>query len=221
MNHLRFLFLLLIVGQTVLFAQKDSIKKSFKPYGLIDAAPVAINKEDFNPQTFLTIHAVDAISNLPVIAKFDYYNSGDNVVNTENGEVVSLTLNRHEKTSIIANAPGYVWQTQIFDNLESDSSYVLKFSRIKKGEIIKIPCIDFTTQDNKLNSNIHASLFGISEFLKLNSNVEIKLCACSKWKEEIHSFLIKNCDNKRLRFKSCRNQKQTDSGSITIKILSL
>ncbi len=150
MSNLRLLFLLLIVSQSVLFGQKDSVKKNFKPYGLIDAAPVAINKDDFKPSIILTINAVDAISNASINTKFDYYTVGDTVINTENGKVISLTINGNQKIAIVSNAKGYIWQTQTFETPFFDTSYVLKLTRINKGDIVTKQTIDLNAQ------NIHS-----------------------------------------------------------------
>ena len=222
MNYLRLLFLLLIVEQTVLFAQKDSIiKKGFKPYSLIDAAPVAISKDDFKPQINITIQAVDALTNLPLDVKFDYYTFGDSIISTQNGKIVSLAINRNEKIVIAMNATGYLWQTQIFDTPESDTSYILKFTRLKKGDSITKHTKDFNLPDYKYESNFQHYLFGLQEFLKLNSSVKIQIVAYPELKEKVYSLLIKNSVKKRVRFKSCRNQKDTNFGTIIIKILSL
>ena len=221
MISLRLLFLLLILEQPVLFAQTDSIiiKKSFKPYGLIDAAPVAISKDDFKPQITITIQAVDAITNLPLNVNFEYYTFGDSVISTQNGKVVSLAVNRYEKIVIASNVTGYLWQTQIFETPESDTSYVLKFIRFRKGDRITKHTTDFNLRDKKSESNFQHYLFGLQEFLKLNSGVKIQIIACPELREEVYSYLIKNSDKKRIRFKSCRNQKHANFGTITIKIL--
>lgn len=218
MSDLRLLVLLFFIPQSFLFAQKDSTQKSFKPYGLIDAAPVAINKNDFKPQIVLTINAVDAITDLPVNARFDYYLYGDTVVNTENGKVISLTLNGNEKIGIISNARGYIWQTQVFDTPISDTSYVLKFVRVNKGETITKQTSNLKPQ-NDLGVNFDPDLLGLQEFLNLNKNVKVQISVCSVEKKKAIDLLIKNKKKGRICFKKCRNQGQTNFEAIVMKIL--
>lgn len=219
MIDLRLVFLFFIVSQSVLFGQKDSIKKSFKPYGLIDAAPVAVNKNDFKPQIILTIQVVDAITNSPVNAKLDYYSVGDNVILTENGKVISLTLNGNQKIGIVSNAKGYIWQTQIIDVPIYDTSYVLKLLKINKGDIITKQSFDTNTQNINSGSYIHTDLIGLQEFLNLNQNVKIQISACPDGKV-LDSFR-KNVDKRRFRLKKCRNPKQANLETITVKILKI
>lgn len=221
MASLRLLFLLLILEHPLLFAQTDSIiiKKSFKPYGLIDAAPVAINKDDFKPQITITIQPVDAITNLPLHVNFEYYTFGDSVISTKNGKLVSLAVNRNEKIVIAYNATGYLWQTQIFETPESDTSYVLKFIRFKKGDRITKHTTDFNLRDKKSESYFHPDLLGLQEFFKLNPGLKIQVVVCPAEMEEVYSQLIKNSNKKRIRFKSCRSQKHANFGTFTIKIL--
>lgn len=219
MNNLYSIFLCLTVPSFVLLAQTDSIKKSFKPYSLIDAAPVAINKDDFKPQINLSIQSVDAVIGLPLDAKINYYTFGDSIVTAKNGKAISLAALDNEKIIIVSNASGYIWQTQIFKTPLADSSYVLKFKRIRKGDEITIHKIDFTLKNNKFESLFYADLLGIQEFLKLNSSVKIEIYCCPKDKEEVFFHLIKNSDKKRFHFKNCRNEETTDLKKITIKIL--
>lgn len=219
MIDLRLLVLFFIVSQSVLFGQKDSIKKSFKPYGLIDAAPVAINKNDFKPQIILTIQVVDAITNSPVNAKLDYYTVGDTVMLTENGKVISITINGNQKIGIVSNAKGYIWQTQIFDAPIYDTSYVLKLLRINKGDIITKQTFDPNAQNINSGSYINSDLLGLQEFLNLNQNVKIQISACPEAK--VLDFLRKNVDKRRFRLKKCRNLKQTNFETITVKILKI
>lgn len=219
MIDLRLLVLFFIVSQSVLFGQKDSIKKSFKPYGLIDAAPVAINKNDFKPQIILTIQVVDAITNSPVNAKLDYYTVGDTVMLTENGKVISITINGNQKIGIVSNAKGYIWQTQIFDTPIYDTSYVLKLLRINKGDIITKQTFDPNAQNINSGSYINSDLLGLQEFLNLNQNVKIQISACAEAK--VLDFLKKNVDKRRFRLKKCRNLKQTNFETITVKILKI
>ncbi len=217
MSDLRLLFLLFIVSQSVLFGQKDSVKKNFKPYGLIDAAPVAINKDDFKPSIILTVLAVDAITNSPINAKFDYYTVGDTVINTENGKVISLTINGNQKIAIVSNAKGYIWQTQTFETPFFDISYVLKLTRINKGDIVTKQTIDLNAQNIHSESYIDPDFIGLQEFLNLNQNVKIQISACPDGK--ILDFLMKNVDKKRFRLKKCKNSKLTNIETITVKIL--
>lgn len=219
MIDLRLLVLFIIVSQSVLFGQKDSVKKSFKPYGLIDAAPVAINKNDFKPQIILTIQVVDAITNSPVNARLDYYTVGDNVIHTENGKVISLTINGNQKIGIVSNAKGYIWQTQIIDVPIYDTSYVLKLLRINKGDIITKQTFDPNTENINSRPYIHSDLLGLQEFLNLNQNVKIQVSACPEGK--VLDFLRKNVDKRRFRLKKCRNSKQTNLETITVKILKI
>lgn len=219
MIDLRLLFLLFIVSQSVLFGQKDSIKKSFKPYGLIDAAPVAINKNDFKSQIILTIQVVDAITDSPVNAKLDYYTVGDSAISTEIGKVISLTINVNQKTGIVSNAKGYIWHTQIFDAPTNDTSYVLKLLKINKGDIITKQAFDLNLRNINSGSNIHPDLLGLQEFLNLNQNVKIQICACPEGK--VFDFLRKNVDKTRFRLKKCRNPKPTNFETITLKILKI
>lgn len=219
MIDLRLLVLFFIVSQSVLFGQKDSIKKSFKPYGLIDAAPVAINKNDFKPQIILTIQVVDAITNSPVNAKLDYYTVGDTVMLTENGKVISITINGNQKIGIVSNAKGYIWQTQIFDTPIYDTSYVLKLLRINKSDIITKQTFDPNAQNINSGSYINSDLLGLQEFLNLNQNVKIQISACPEAK--VLDFLRKNVDKRRFRLKKCRNLKQTNFETITVKILKI
>lgn len=219
MIELRLLFLFIIVSQSVLFGQKDSIKKSFKPYGLIDAAPVAINKNDFKPQVILTIQVVDAITNSPINAKLDYYTLGDTVILTENGKVISLTINGNQKIGIVSNAKGYIWQTQIIDLPIYDTSYVLKLLRINKGDIIIKQTFDANRQNINSGPYIHPDLIGILEFLNLNQNVKIQISACPDGK--VLDYFTKNVDKTRFRLKKCRKQKQTNFETITVKILKI
>jgi hypothetical protein len=219
MIDLRLLVLFIIVSQSVLFGQKDSIKKSFKPYGLIDAAPVAINKNDFKPQIILTIQVVDAITNSPVNAKLDYYTVGDTVISTENGKVISLTINGNQKIGVVSNAKGYIWQTQIVDVPIYDTSYVLKLLRINKGDIITKQTIDLISQNIHSEPYIQPDYIGLREFLNLNQNVKIHISACPEGK--VLDFLRLNADKRRFRFKKCRNQKQRNFETITVKILKI
>lgn len=219
MIDLRLMFLLFIVSQSVLFGQKDSVKKSFKPYGLIDAAPVAINKNDFKPQVILTIQVVDANTNSPVNAKLDYYTVGDTVISTENGKVISLPINGNQKIAIVSNAKGYIWQTQIFDTPIYDTSYVLKLLRINKGDIISKPTFDLNTQNIDSGYYIHPDLLGLQEFLNLNQNVKIQISACPEGK--VLDFFRKSVDKRRFRLKKCRNTKQTNFEIIYVKILKI
>ena len=219
MINLRLLFLFNIVSQSVLFGQKDSIKKSFKPYGLIDAAPVAINKNDFKPPIILTIQDVDAITNSPINAKLDYYTVGDTVILTENGKAISLTINGNQKIGIVSNAKGYIWQTQIFDAPTYDTSYVLKLLRINKGDVITKQTFDTNTENINSGPYIHPDLIGLQEFLRLNQNVKIQVSACPEGK--VFDFLRKNVDKRRIRLKKCRNPKQANLETITIKILKI
>ncbi|MCE9540776.1 MAG: hypothetical protein K8R85_16380 [Bacteroidetes bacterium] len=217
MIELRILFLILIVSQSVLFGQKDSTKKNFKPYGLIDAAPVAINKNDFKPPIILTIEPVDAITNAPVNAKLDYYTVGDGIIRSENGKVISLTINGNQKIIIVSNAQGYIWQTQIFNTPISDTSYVLKLLRINKGDNITKQTIDLNLQNIHSESYVNPEYLGLKEFLNLNKNVKIQVSACPEG--EIRGFLIKNIDKRRFCLKKCKNSKQTNFETITLKIL--
>ncbi|MDP1747555.1 MAG: hypothetical protein Q8L90_18415 [Bacteroidota bacterium] len=219
MIDLRLLVLFFIVSQSVLFGQKDSIKKSFKPYGLIDAAPVAINKNDFKPQIILKIQVVDAITNSPVNAKLDYYTVGDTIIHTENGKVISLTINGNQKIGIVSNAKGYIWQTQIIDAPVYDTSYVLKLLRINKGDIITKQTFDPNAQNINSGSYINSDLLGLQEFLNLNQNVKIQVSACPEGK--VLDFLRKNVDKRSFRLKKCRNPKQTNFETITVKILKV
>lgn len=219
MIDLRLVVLFFIVSQSVLFGQKDSVKKSFKPYGLIDAAPVAINKADFKPSIILTINVVDAITNSPITAKFDYYTVGDTAINTENGKVISLVINGNQKIGIVSNAKGYMWQTHTFDTPIYDTSYVLKLLRINKGDIITKQTIDLNAQNIHSGSYIHPDLLGLQEFLNLNQNVKIQISACPDG--EVIGFLRKNVDKRRFRLKKCRNPKQTNFETITVKILKV
>ena len=218
MSDLRLLVLLFIFSQSVLFAQKDSTKKSFKPSGLIDAAPVAINKSDFKPQIVLRINAVDAITNLPVNARFDYYIEGDTVANTESGKVISLTIKGNEKIGIVANADGYLWKVQVFEAPLSDTSYVLKFERFKKGETITKQ-----TSNLKLVGNFGAygdiDILGLQVFLNLNKNAKVQISVCSEEKKKAIDFLMKKLEKGRICLKKCRYQGQTNLESITMKIM--
>lgn len=219
MINLRLLFLFFIVSQSVLFGQKDSIKKRFKPYGLIDAAPVAVNKNDFKPQIILTIQVVDAITNSPVNARLDYYTVRDTARLTEIGKVISLTINSNQKIGIVSNAKGYIWQTQIFDAPRNDTSYVLKLLRINKGDIITKQIFDPNTQNINSGPYIHPDLLGLQEFLNLNQNVKIQVSACPEGK--VFDFLRKNVDKTRFRLKKCRKPKQANFETITVKILKI
>lgn len=219
MNYLHSIFLCLIVSQSVLLAQTDSIKKSFKPYSLIDAAPVAINKNDFKPRINFSIQSVDAITNLPIDAKINYYTFGDSTVTAKKGKAVSLAAQGNEKIIIVSNASGYIWQTQIFKTPLTDTSYILKFKKIVKGDEITLHNIGFNFKNNKFESLFYADLLDIQEFMKLNSSVKIEIYCCPKDKEEIFFHLIKNSDKKRFHFKNCRNEEGTDFKNITIKIL--
>ena len=219
MDFLHLLFLFLIVGQPVLFAQKDTIKKGFKPYGLIDAAPVAVSDADFKPQINIAIQPVDALTNIPVNVTMDYYVFGDGIMRTEKVSIISLTSNRNEKLIIILNAPGYLWQTQIFNTPESDTSLVLKLTRLKKGEIITMRAVDFNIKEPLVESPVYFDLLGLSGFLKINSSIKIQVVACSKWKNDLYSFLIKNTDKKRFRFKNCRNPEPGSFETLSVKIL--
>ena len=219
MNYLHSIFLCLIVSSSVLLAQTDSTKKSFKPYSLIDAAPVAINKNDFKPQINFSIQSVDAITNLPIDAKINYYTFGDSTVTAKNGKTIFLAAQGNEKIIIVSNASGYIWQTQIFKTPLADTSYVLKFKKIIKGDEITIHNIDFSFKNNKFESFFYSDLMGIQEFLKLNSSVKIEIYCCPKDKEEVFFHLIKNSDKKRFHFKNCRNEERTDFKKITIKII--
>lgn len=219
MIELRLLFLFIIVSQSVLFGQKDSIKKSFKPYGLIDAAPVAINKNDFKPLIILTIQVVDAITNSPINARLDYYTVGDSVILTENGKVISLTINGNQKIGIVSNAKGYIWQTQIFDAPIYDTAYVLKLMGINKGDVITKQTFNANRQNINSGPYIHPDLIGLQEFLNLNQNVEIQISACPDGKV-LDSFR-KNVDKRRFRLKKCGNPKQTNLETITVKILKI
>lgn len=218
MSDLRLLVLLFIISQSVLFAQKDSTKKSFKPYGLIDAAPVAIDKSDFKPQIVLTINAVDAITDLPVNARFDYYSYEDTVINTENGKVISLVISGNEKIGIVSNARGYIWQTQIFDTPLSDTSYVLKFETINKGQTI-IKQTGNLTPKNDLGTYFDLDILGLQEFLNLNKNVKVQISVCSEEKKKAIDFLVKNVKKRHICLKKCRSQGQTNFEAIVMKIL--
>lgn len=219
MNYLHFLFL--IIGQSVLFAQTDSTKKKFKPYGLIDAAPVAISKDDFKPQITMTIHSVDATTSLPLDALIDYYTFGDSSVTAINGKVVSFHTNGNEKIILVSNASGYFWQTRIFNTPISDTSYVLKFQKIRKGDEITLHNVDFNLQYNNFESFFYADLLGLKESLKLNPGLKIQIFGCPKGKEEVFFHLIKNNSKKRIRIKSFSSRKQTTFETITIKILNI
>jgi len=209
------------MGPPFLFSQTDTIKKSFKPYGLIDAAPVAISKEDFKPQIDVTIRAEDAISNLPLEARFNYYTSEDTAIKTGNGNLVSLIINPNEKITIVSNAKGYIGQSLFFDVHDSDTAFVLKFSRLKKGDIVTIHICNFSLHDNKIEPCFYADLLELKEFLKLNPSVKIEIIACPKTKKIIHSYLIKSFDKQRFHVKSCGNQKGKNYETITIKILRI
>src|ERR1035437_5603966 len=102
MNYLHSIFLCLIVSSSILLAQTDSTKKNFKPYSLIDAAPVAINKNDFKPQINLSIQSIDAITGLPIDAKINYYTFGDSIVIAKNGKAVSWAAQGNEKIIIVS-----------------------------------------------------------------------------------------------------------------------
>ena len=219
MNYLHSIFLYLIVSSSVLLAQTDSIKKSFKPYSLVDAAPVAINKNDFKPQINLSIQSVDAITGLPIDAKINYYTFGDSTVIAKNGKTISFATLGNEKIIIVSNASGYIWQTKIFKTPLADTSYVLKFKRIRKGDEITLHNIDFNFKNNKFESLFYADLLGIQEFLKLNSSVKIEIYCCPKDKEEVFFHLIKNSNKKRFHFKNCRNGESSDFKNITIKTI--
>lgn len=215
--ELRIFFLIFIASQSVLFGQKDSIKKNFKPYGLIDAAPMAINKDDFKPPIILTINAVDANTNSPVNTKLDYYTVGDMGISSENGKVISLTVNGNQKIAIVSNAKGYIWQTQIFNTPIYDTSYVLKLQRINKADIITKQTIDPDLQNIHSESYVNPDYLGLQEFLNLNKNVKIQISACPEG--GIHDFLMKNVDKRRFCLKKCKNSKQTNFETITLKIL--
>ncbi|MES2140684.1 MAG: hypothetical protein V4511_13330 [Bacteroidota bacterium] len=217
MMELRIFFLIFIASQSVLFGQKDSIKKNFKPYGLIDAAPMAINKDDFKPPIILTINAVDANTNSPVNTKLDYYTVGDMGISSENGKVISLTVNGNQKIAIVSNAKGYIWQTQIFNTPIYDTSYVLKLQRINKADIITKQTIDPDLQNIHSESYVNPDYLGLQEFLNLNKNVKIQISACPEG--GIHDFLMKNVDKRRFCLKKCKNSKQTNFETITLKIL--
>lgn len=217
MTGQRLLLLFFIVFHSVLFGQKDSIKKTFKPYGLIDAAPVAINKNDFRPPVILTIQVVDAITNSPLNARLNYFTVGDTTIHTENGKVLSLTINGNQKIVIVSNAKGYIWQTQIFDTPISDTSYVLKLLRLNKGDIITKQTIDLNLQNVHSESYVNPDLLGLKEFLNLNKNIKIQISACPEG--EIQGFLMKNIDKRRFCLKKCKNSKQTNFETITLKIL--
>lgn len=219
MNFIHVLFLLLIVGQSVLFAQQDTIKKGFKPYGLIDAAPVAVSDADFKPPINITIQLVDALTNIPVNVTMDYYAFGEGIMSMKNGSIISLISNRNEKLIIILNAPGYLWQTQIFYTPEADTSLVLKLTRLKKGEMITMRAVDFNIKEPLVESPVYFDLLGLSGFLKINPAVKIQVVVCSKWKDDLYSFLIKNTDKKRFRFKNCRNPEQGSFETVSVKIL--
>ncbi|MES2286958.1 MAG: hypothetical protein V4547_14805 [Bacteroidota bacterium] len=217
MSDLRLLLLLFIVSQSVVFGQKDSVKKKFKPYGLIDAAPVAINKEDFRPSIIITIQAVDAITNSPINAKFDYYTVGDTVISTENGKVISLAINGNQKMGIVSNAKGYIWHTQTFDTPIYDTSYVLKLLRINKGDIITRETVELSSQNTHPEPYIDPDYIGLREFLNLNQNVKIQVSDCPEGK--VSEFLLKSVDKRRFRIKKCKNPKQINFETITVKIL--
>lgn len=221
MNYFLFLFLLLTIGQSALFAQPDSIKKSFKPYGLIDAAPVAIDKADFRPDISIFIKAIDAISGLPVEAHIVYYTPGDSILSMAIGKAVSVIAKNNETIVIVSNAAGYIWQTQLFNAPDTDTSYILKFTRIKKGDIITKHPTEPDSYDNKFESHFHSQLVGLQGFLKINPNVNIQMYICQKRKEEVSSFLTKNNYKKRFRLKNCRNPNLANFDTITIKILSI
>ncbi len=217
MNYSHLLFYLFLASQSFLFAQTDSVKKKFKPYGLIDAAPVAINKDDFKPQIILTMQAMDALTNIPVNVRIDYYTFGDSTINTENGKVVSVPVNVNKKTVIVSNATGYIWQTQIVDSLDTDTSYPLKVKGIKKGDIITKFFTPPNPQMNRWETNLYADLIGISEFLKLNPSVKIQLSISPKGKKIIESYFSGKIDKKRFLLKC--NPKQTNPDTFIVKII--
>ncbi len=221
MNHLRFLLLFLIVGQSFLFAQKDTIRKSFKPYGLIDAAPIAVNIGDFKPDVNVTIQTYDSISNLPAASQFCYYTFGDTVLNKTEGKEVSLTAKRNGKIIIVSNVPGYIWHAQMLDIHEADTSFVLKFIKFRKGDIITKQFIDINSTDNKFESFFYPDLIGLHEFLKLNPGVKIQMTVCSKLEEKIFADLLKKCGKNQFHLKRCSKQMKANFGTITIKILHI
>ena len=217
MNFLHLLFLYSLVCQSVLFAQTDTIKKKFKPYGLIDAAPVAINKGDFKPQISLTINSVATTTNLSLEASLAFYTFSDSSVIAKKGKVVSFPTKGNEKIAIFSNAIGYMSLIQIFDTPLSDTSYILKFKKIKKGERIKL--FDISLSNTKSDSPLNFYLSGLREFIKLNPTVNIEIYGFPKEKEKVFFDQIKNNDSKRIHFKNSLDQRQTKT--ITIKILHI
>ena len=207
MTYLRILFLLLIVNQSFLFAQFDSIKKSFKPYGLIDAAPVAIDKNDFKPQISISIQSVDLITNVPIDAKIDYFTASDSILTEKSGKVVSIQTTGNEKIVLILNATGYMFHSQPLNTPLSDTSYVFKFSKIKKGDKIMLHA----------ESQFHSDLLALQEFLKLNSGVKIQIFCYPCGAEKVFIKQLQGVDKKRIRI-NC-SQKQKSGGTFIVKIL--
>ena len=221
MNYLNSLFLYLIIGQSVLFAQTDSTKKSFKPYGLIDAAPIAISKDDFKPPINLAIQTVDEITKLPVDAKINTYVFGDSVISTKNGKAVSFAANGNEKIVVISNAQGYIWNAKIFKTTLTDMSCILELKRIRKGDEIVIKNVDLSSKNNISESAFYADLYGLQEFLKLNLGIKIQISGCPKEREEVFFQMIKDSNRKRFSFKNGRKPKQVNNATITIKIIDI
>ncbi len=209
MNYLRLLFLFLIATQSVLSAQSDSTKKSFKPYGLIDAAPVAINKNDFKPQINITIQSIEVTTNKPVDAKIAYFTFSDSIKLEKKGKEVSIATIGNEKITIISNAHGYMWQTQEFNTPVFDTSYVLKFSKIKKGDKITL----------HYEPLFYKNLLIFQEFLKINPGVKIQISCDPDSAEKVFLNQVQNIDKKRIRINSLQNKKQKYSGTFIIKIL--
>ncbi len=219
MCYLRLIFLVFLFIQSVLFAQADSTKKKFKPSGLIDAAPVAIDKADFSPTINITIQAVDATSKQPLEARIAYYISGDSLVTIKNGKEVSISAKSGQEIVIVSNVARYIWQTQIINTSQSDTAYTLRFKKIKRDEEIIIHSVNLNSQNDVAESLLYGHILGIMEFLKLNSTVKICLYACpGDGKENVFSNLFENCDKKRFHVKNCLNRTQKIMEIFTVKI---
>ena len=91
--------------------------------------------------------------------------------------------------------------------------------KINKGDIIAKHTFDLNAQNIHSGSYIHPDLLGLQEFLNLNQNVKIQISACPDSK--VLDFLRKNFDKGRFRLKKCRNPKQTNFETITVKILKV
>lgn len=219
MKHLQLLFFIFIVSHSQLFSQTDSVK-SFKPYGLIDAAPFAINKNDFKPNVTITIHAVDAVTNLPLNTLFEYYIFDDSVVKVANGSVTSITAERNERIVIISNLKGFIWQSHIINIADSDTSYVLKIKKLKNKDEITKNYTDFNISDNQLKPYFYPELLGLNQFLKLNTSIKVEITGYPKEREKAFTQLLNNEVKKRLLFKTQKKQKKIKTNTITIKILS-